>query len=97
MDLVRIFDTTLRDGEQSPGFSMNGICRTSRCSQFLSGTFSRAKCVPTSKYCPREIPPPAGESAGVRDDAIVLVTRSSGLTGGTFLCYSGAGLVLIDS
>jgi 2-isopropylmalate synthase len=23
MDLVRIFDTTLRDGEQSPGFSMN--------------------------------------------------------------------------
>jgi 2-isopropylmalate synthase len=24
MDVVRIFDTTLRDGEQSPGFSMNG-------------------------------------------------------------------------
>jgi 2-isopropylmalate synthase len=24
MDFVRIFDTTLRDGEQSPGFSMNG-------------------------------------------------------------------------
>jgi len=23
MDVVRIFDTTLRDGEQSPGFSMN--------------------------------------------------------------------------
>jgi 2-isopropylmalate synthase len=23
MDSVRIFDTTLRDGEQSPGFSMN--------------------------------------------------------------------------
>jgi len=23
MDTVRIFDTTLRDGEQSPGFSMN--------------------------------------------------------------------------
>src|SRR5438132_11961139 len=23
MDAVRIFDTTLRDGEQSPGFSMN--------------------------------------------------------------------------
>src|ERR1700694_1282676 len=23
MDIVRIFDTTLRDGEQSPGFSMN--------------------------------------------------------------------------
>src|SRR2546427_10280740 len=23
MDLVRIFDTTLRDGEQSPGFSIN--------------------------------------------------------------------------
>src|ERR1700719_4549016 len=23
MDWVRIFDTTLRDGEQSPGFSMN--------------------------------------------------------------------------
>ncbi len=22
-DLVRIFDTTLRDGEQSPGFSLN--------------------------------------------------------------------------
>jgi len=22
MDVVRIFDTTLRDGEQSPGFSM---------------------------------------------------------------------------
>ena len=24
MDVVGIFDTTLRDGEQSPGFSMNG-------------------------------------------------------------------------
>ena len=23
MDTVQIFDTTLRDGEQSPGFSMN--------------------------------------------------------------------------
>ena len=23
MDTVRIFDTTLRDGEQAPGFSMN--------------------------------------------------------------------------
>ena len=23
MEVVRIFDTTLRDGEQSPGFSMN--------------------------------------------------------------------------
>ena len=23
MDMVRIFDTTLRDGEQAPGFSMN--------------------------------------------------------------------------
>ena len=23
MDIIRIFDTTLRDGEQSPGFSMN--------------------------------------------------------------------------
>ena len=23
MDIVRIFDTTLRDGEQSPGFSMS--------------------------------------------------------------------------
>jgi 2-isopropylmalate synthase len=23
METVRIFDTTLRDGEQSPGFSMN--------------------------------------------------------------------------
>ena len=23
MDMVQIFDTTLRDGEQSPGFSMN--------------------------------------------------------------------------
>ena len=23
MDIVRIFDTTLRDGEQAPGFSMN--------------------------------------------------------------------------
>src|ERR1700734_44658 len=23
MDVVRIFDTTLRDGEQAPGFSMN--------------------------------------------------------------------------
>ncbi|MGH9757811.1 MAG: hypothetical protein ACRD4M_08745, partial [Candidatus Acidiferrales bacterium] len=23
MDTVHIFDTTLRDGEQSPGFSMN--------------------------------------------------------------------------
>src|SRR5262245_20674766 len=25
MDVVRIFDTTLRDGEQSPGFSMNTV------------------------------------------------------------------------
>src|SRR6267142_5102265 len=24
----------------------------------------------SSKYCPREIPPPAGENAGVRDDAV---------------------------
>jgi len=23
MDIIRIFDTTLRDGEQSPGFSMS--------------------------------------------------------------------------
>ncbi len=23
MEMVRIFDTTLRDGEQAPGFSMN--------------------------------------------------------------------------
>lgn len=23
MDLIRIFDTTLRDGEQAPGFSMS--------------------------------------------------------------------------
>jgi isopropylmalate/homocitrate/citramalate synthase len=27
MDVVRIFDTTLRDGEQSPGFSMNTAWR----------------------------------------------------------------------
>ena len=25
MDRIKIFDTTLRDGEQSPGCSMNGL------------------------------------------------------------------------
>jgi len=29
-DTVRIFDTTLRDGEQSPGFTMNGAVLKNR-------------------------------------------------------------------